>query len=535
MSYKYLDTTGLAYFWNKIKEKIAGVTRNDLANVFTKEYSGLYGSSNDADGASFYFASVRPTTFYDVWRVRYKVYASVPNQNNYRQFSEVEFVGNQNNISFASFNRIADTNYTSYLYHNLYRLNATGYNAGYKHWLGVGLRGSTNPTSGNFPRTIKIEILETENCVVEMLNATKKRAELDGQGTTNFAGVSEINGRDNGLQETGDNNTIHQLRHNNGNYTAYTNLYRYQLCFSKDELNLLPANSVNNSTATTKTLTTEAFNPFGQILYYSSTTTVNAAGAIAGSALYQQVNMDLRYSFNTGTTLTNNKDVYLVCDPQTNGLVKLASTPITQVLPTTADGKVYIYLGRASSTANIELHPEHPVYEFKSGKLRFWSNITKTSELTNDNNFNYSIQADAGTIDDLAAFTSGKPGITGSISLTKKSSGVGSEIPGGWYNFYFSPHRSGVGTDNPSHGNIILVPMTFSGLSWILRRSASTNTITEVKAISNARKVSDLTNDTGFITNASTIFESRLTWGNSSISSDVSAIDSAIEPLIRWQ
>lgn len=112
-------------------------------------------------------------------------------------------------------------------------------------------------------------------------------------------------------------------------------------------------------------------------------------------------------------------------------------------------------------------------------------------------NYNYSVEAtDGGTIDDLAAFTAGKPGMTGSISLTKKTSGVGSEIPAGWYNYFFSPHRSGVqdsaATDNANYGTIILMPMTFSGDSWILRRTSSATAITEVKKISTGLTISSL-------------------------------------------
>lgn len=46
---------------------------------------------------------------------------------------------------------------------------------------------------------------------------------------------------------------------------------------------------------------------------------------------------------------------------------------------------------------------------------------------------NYSVDASvtSGTIDNLAVYTSGKPGLTGSVNLTKKSEGIGSEIPGG--------------------------------------------------------------------------------------------------------
>lgn len=111
------------------------------------------------------------------------------------------------------------------------------------------------------------------------------------------------------------------------------------------------------------------------------------------------------------------------------------------------------------------------------------SNAVKT--FVEGKNYNYSIEANSGTgtIDDLAAYTSGKPGMTGSINITKKSSGIGSEIAAGWYNFIFSPHRTGSGGDNTNYGNIILMPMTGSGTSYILRRTSSATTISEVKPI----------------------------------------------------
>lgn len=129
---------------------------------------------------------------------------------------------------------------------------------------------------------------------------------------------------------------------------------------------------------------------------------------------------------------------------------------------------------------------------------------TKTSQLTNDSAFNSSSDVTAGTIDTLAAFTSGKPGRTGSISLTKKSSGVGSEIPAGWYNYYFAPHRTGTGGDNDQYGTILLTPMNFAGKSWILRRSNSANAISEVKSIitNDLFKTSLITNDAAFIKNS---------------------------------
>lgn len=461
-TYKFLDPTGLAYFWGKIKSKIAAVTRNDLATIETLNYSGIYGSANDQAGASFYFASVRPTDFNVCWRVRYRVTASVNGQANYKQWSEVEWYGSQTGVNYKIFNRLYSTSYRCYMYHNIYRLKSEGFTAGYGHVLGVGIRASTNPTSSSYPRDIKIEILETENCTITTIDQMKKVAELPGYGSTNYDAVTEANGGDAGLQETGDANTIHQLRHNNGTYIAATALYRYQICFSKNETTLLPANAVNNSTATTKTLTTESFNPFGEILYYNTTTTISADAAIASSSLFQQINVDLRYSFNAGTSLTNNKDVFLKVSPQSDGLVKLDTTsPIVQALPTTEDGKLYILLGHASSTYQMELYVKHPIYEYKDGKLREWTNTfvpTKTSELTNDSNF---------AVDSSYVHTDNNYTTTEKNKLAGIASGAEVNVNADW---------------NASSGD-----------AQILNKPTIPT------------KVSDLTNDSGFTSNTGTI------------------------------
>jgi hypothetical protein len=170
-----------------------------------------------------------------------------------------------------------------------------------------------------------------------------------------------------------DSTNTHQLRMYYGYYKPTTNLYRYMLCFQKDSTQVVPVNAVENSTATTKTLTTEAFNPFGFILYYNSTTTINAGSVISAGTLYEQIHLDLRYSFNTAKNLTANKDIYIVTNLQSDGMVKLDSSPITQTLPNSDDGKLYIYLGQALSTYQIEIRPYHPVYWYKDGKVQLYT------------------------------------------------------------------------------------------------------------------------------------------------------------------
>lgn len=112
----------------------------------------------------------------------------------------------------------------------------------------------------------------------------------------------------------------------------------------------------------------------------------------------------------------------------------------------------------------------------KQDKLTAGSNITIEGNVISatgggvSGNFVESIDGGSRNIDELWELVRHTHGAHGSVSLVKKESGVGSDIPGGWYNFYHSPHRSGGDSgDNKDYGTIILTPMTDSINSWIVR------------------------------------------------------------------
>lgn len=69
------------------------------------------------------------------------------------------------------------------------------------------------------------------------------------------------------------------------------------------------------------------------------------------------------------------KPVYVVCTPQADGSAIIDSTtPYVQALPTTEDGKIYIYLGIAVSATTVELEMNHPVYYYKNNAIRIRTN-----------------------------------------------------------------------------------------------------------------------------------------------------------------
>lgn len=179
-----------------------------------------------------------------------------------------------------------------------------------------------------------------------------------------------------------DNTIGYQLRSNSSTLPASDKFYRYRLLFtSADGTKFVPANTSTSTNATaTRNPNTRPIDPFGKIVYYGSKDAVNANSNPSATVLWEQYAFSLGYSFNTtgaALTLTYPAPVYLKCTPLSNGSVTMDG--YVQALPTTADNKVYIFLGLAYSETNIELMVDHPVYYYSNNSLRIWTNANGTT------------------------------------------------------------------------------------------------------------------------------------------------------------
>lgn len=177
-----------------------------------------------------------------------------------------------------------------------------------------------------------------------------------------------------------DTNTIsYQIRTNSTTLPTVSRTRYYRILFtSADSTQWVPANTqYDNSNTSTKTVNQTPINPHGRIVYMSGTTNVAAGSNVSATVVWDQYALALGYSFNrTGSELklTTKKPVYVKCAPQADGSAIMDSTePIVQDLPTTADGKIYIYLGIAYSATNIELTLNNPVYHYYNGAIRLWT------------------------------------------------------------------------------------------------------------------------------------------------------------------
>lgn len=197
----------------------------------------------------------------------------------------------------------------------------------------------------------------------------------------NSASASTITGCWQVMDYDTNTTSIYTLQRYNGTRVVSADLLRYVIAFRKNETTIIPIHSnagtgtaANTAvTATTKTMTTESFDPFGEIYQYATNTKIEANGSVNLSTLRTQcVSVDARYIFNCAKTLTAQREIYLVVDLQSDGMVKLATSvnPWAQTLPSTNDGHLYILLGYAYSTYQMELYYYHPIYYHDGTQLR---------------------------------------------------------------------------------------------------------------------------------------------------------------------
>ena len=161
-----------------------------------------------------------------------------------------------------------------------------------------------------------------------------------------------------------DTNTIaYNVRQNGALPPTASKFYRYRILFaSPDGRSLIPSNTSSSTNATAaRTVNQAPINPFGPILYYSTTTAVEANTSPGASYMWQQYSgITFGYSFNrTGAalTMTPKEPIYLKCAPQADGSAIMDSAdPFVQALPSTDDGKIYIFLGYAESATAMTLY-----------------------------------------------------------------------------------------------------------------------------------------------------------------------------------
>lgn len=367
-TYNFKDTTQTRSDHRHYESDIVPLAHKTYAsNSYYATTGGDYNTS------SWYFMSVKPDAWYKPWTVKFKAHTFCPNYTSYESITYATISGRSNDIINANWNERQNS---AHYYITVYPLKEAGFNAGYGHAIGVCIIWGDNYTNSNYYRTFEIDYYSCENCTVTLLDSPVKWPNWSGGTTTNYGGLIATNAVSRGLQETGDaDSTGFNIRKIYSLIKAGPNKvfpYTFLMECADGRWESLVT---SNSTGTNKSRNTHGFR-LGKLFYMNAGNTYNENVVLDSYRLWYMSSdvVDHRYSFNTANNATDgtvaNQPVYLVGSLGSDGLFYLDTKWWTQTLPTSADGKLYIYLGMAYDYYRMTFDIHNPIYHYVNGAVR---------------------------------------------------------------------------------------------------------------------------------------------------------------------
>jgi hypothetical protein len=219
------------------------------------------------------------------------------------------------------------------------------------------------------------------------LNGINIRLSTTDASTTTFSlGANTLvpmyyNAATNVMQITGSYRTSDSVEDYNmrweNSVLAGQQITRYKLIMEGVDGRFYPL-TIGDTTATNKTVSTQEFRLDGTILMYNTTATIAENAVFSNVWTSEYSSGTIHYTFNQSSGFQAYKQVYLVGTINSSGNFVLDNSSftswLTQTLPTTDDGKVYIYLGITNNTTTaFRLDIAHGIYHYKDGALRKYS------------------------------------------------------------------------------------------------------------------------------------------------------------------
>lgn len=180
--------------------------------------------------------------------------------------------------------------------------------------------------------------------------------------------------------------SYYYLRWNYANVTAGARTTRYKIIMEGHDGRFYPLTIGDSTSANGKTVSSAKFKMNGQVLWHVSTTVINENAPFTATNLYSDYYSTVaNYTFNQVSGWIANKSVYLVGTIDNDGYFVLDGAGSTgtgflsQDLPTTDDGKIYILLGyMTNNTSGFKLTPDRVAYHYKDGKIRLYETMSGT-------------------------------------------------------------------------------------------------------------------------------------------------------------
>lgn len=405
----------------------------------SKTYAPFTASADSRSHGCVYFGIVDitdKTNFYAPWKVRYRLTVTTDvEQCNGVYDCEINISGTTS--IYSNYNSFNSTSYKPIQYQECLRPNS-GYTdqGGY---IGTRVYGAYNPTT--VARTFKVEIIETVGCTVTLMDTLKEHSEV--YSSTKYTYV-ETNASSLGLQETGDNDSWNYLK-------AYTVKAKHNIPSESiivgDDGGYFPLNEGGAFDITYTPL-------FAHDAISATRTGVN-------NYEFQHVALILSTQL---MTLTQALNVYIKGNLSGVTFTPISSTPLTQSVPTSADGYDYMYIGRAVSDTEITFDgTSHQIFKYKNGAFRSVYEDTVYDDLSSKPSINNVELSGNKTSDDLGITTEIMDAISnaildklypvGSIYLETTNTNPSEKLGGTWEAYGSSDTYLRLGGDGEGGNN----------------------------------------------------------------------------------
>jgi len=192
-----------------------------------------------------------------------------------------------------------------------------------------------------------------------------------------------------------DGTESYTIRWTGAGVIAGEQITQYKIIMMAPDGRFYPIATGNSTAANAKTVNTQPFVINSPILINGSASTYNENATVLSTNIYQAVSYTsvFNYNQNVVTGWLANRAIYLKGAINNDGLFVLAGSGttdgdfMTQTLPVTEDGFVYIMIGMMyNTTSSFRIFPANTILEFKDGKLRPYTadraNATHTGDAT---------------------------------------------------------------------------------------------------------------------------------------------------------
>ena len=395
-------------------------------------------TSGDYATSTWYFASIKPDSWYLPWKAKFRIHSYCPNYPANESITYTLLTGRSDGMSYANWNELQTT---AHCYIVWYPLKKAGFDSNYEHAIGVSIYNANNYTSSSYYRTFEIDYYECENCTVTILDTPLKWADWTGGNTTNYGSLVSSNASARGLQETGDANSSGFIeRPYYSMATAGGNGLKAYSLFARLPNGTYSSFTTDSGTGVKTFDTTTSFD-FSQIYYLNRNSDI-AVGSTTGTDQFRPAFAlnNMQYSFNGVTTkdttssLIKQKYLYLVVSHDW----KLVSPYYTQT-PTASTSVYYVLLGFMSDCYRLDFWYDTPIYEYDGTNFKrvnpvdaltvnghtVGTDVPSTAVFTDEKVYQRQTRTPSGEPDiDLPLLLSNSDSVQGETALVYKNRGL---------------------------------------------------------------------------------------------------------------